>query len=174
MIVTIISSEIKQGAKGDYLSVKYLDHKDNSEHGKAVFSTLKEKWGMVINGCILELKQDATYKIIDILPPPETPPPTKPQPMPQPVQLNSSPVKPPDHTETPPTQPIGAEIGMTIKELGDLLRANLLYKVFGDEAGTNLLKWYQGRILGTTKVAFDSAKLPPIKVKEISKDDKNY
>ncbi len=79
MIVTIKSVEVKQGGRGDYLSIRYIDTKDNSEHGKAVFNTLKEKWGMITNGATLELKQDVKYNIIDILPvadklpPPVTP-----------------------------------------------------------------------------------------------------
>ncbi len=79
MIVTIKSAEVKQGGRGDYLSIRYIDTKDNSEHGKAVFNTLKEKWGMVTNGATLEFKLDTKYNITDILPvadklpPPVTP-----------------------------------------------------------------------------------------------------
>ena len=68
MIITITNTEIKTGAKGDYLYITYTDHKDNSEHRKAVFSTLKNKWGMCEVGATLELKQDAKYTVTDILP----------------------------------------------------------------------------------------------------------
>jgi len=68
MIATIKTSEIKQGAKGDYLYITYIDHKDNSEHRKAIFATLKPKWGLIVDGTTLELKQDARYNVTDILP----------------------------------------------------------------------------------------------------------
>lgn len=83
MIVTIVSSEIKQGAKGDYLYIKYIDHKDNSEHAKAIFNTLKAKWGLISYGAILELKQDAKYNVTDIIPGSENlKEPVKPEPAP--------------------------------------------------------------------------------------------
>jgi hypothetical protein len=67
-----------------------------------------------------------------------------------------------------PAPPIpGQQIGMTVKEIGDMIRANQLTKIFGHPADFNLVKWYRGQILGTTRIEFDGTKLPQFEGKEV-------
>lgn len=73
--------------------------------------------------------------------------------------------KEPMVVETTPIKPTIAPqaIGMTTKELGDMIRANKLREIFGLEASVELVKWYRGQILGTTGIPFDGSKLPSFK-----------
>ena len=59
-----------------------------------------------------------------------------------------------------PQESSGPEIGMTVKEIGDMIRTDKLKTTFGFEASVKLIEWYRARILGTTRVEFDGAKLP--------------
>ena len=56
----------------------------------------------------------------------------------------------------------GAARGMSVKELGDMMRAGLLSKIFGETIARALTVWYRGEILGITKVSFDGKDLPKI------------
>ena len=67
------------------------------------------------------------------------------------------------HEDTGQAPPAPQAVGMTTKELGDMIRAKQLIPIFGLEAGAELVKWYRGQILGTTRVPFDGDKLPKIK-----------
>jgi len=65
MIVTITMREIREGAKGDYLYIKYVTSK-GKESGKAVFNQLKDKWEMCQENATVDLKLDERYNVIDI------------------------------------------------------------------------------------------------------------
>lgn len=74
----------------------------------------------------------------------------------------SAPVTVEDLTGTPKVDEKipGQQIGMTTKEIGDMIRAGKMKSIFGVEAAVELTKWYRSQILGTTRVNFDGAKLP--------------
>ncbi len=69
----------------------------------------------------------------------------------------------PEPAPTPRSEPAPQAVGMTTKELGDMIRAGKLVEVFGSEVGSGLVVWYRGQILGTTRIEFDGAKLPKFK-----------
>ncbi len=74
--------------------------------------------------------------------------------------------KPQEQIKPPITQHAeGQRIGMTIKEIGDMIRANKLRILFGGEIGNDLVKWWRGEILGATRIPFDGSKLPKFDVK---------
>lgn len=65
--------------------------------------------------------------------------------------------------EADPTKHIpGEQIGMTVYEIGHMTRAKLLKAIFGVDAANELITWYRGQILGTTRVPFDGADLPKV------------
>ena len=68
------------------------------------------------------------------------------QPTQEAPQSKSSPVNPQSNTMTPS----GQEIGMTTKEIGDMIRANKLSVIFGEETSKKLVEWYKNRIKSTT------------------------
>ena len=75
--------------------------------------------------------------------------------------------------ERPPKTEIpGQQIGMTVKEIGDMIRQSKLKEIFGVEATIELVKWYRGQILGTTQIKFDGAKLPSF-LKEVQSAKRN-
>ena len=90
--------------------------------------------------------------------------------------LASEPVPAPDKIPKEPIppkpEPAPQAIGMTTKEIGDMIRAKYLVPIFGNEIANELIKWYQSQILGTTRVPFDSSKLPQFMVKSIEKEVK--
>ena len=47
-------------------------------------------------------------------------------------------------------KPSGQEIGMTTKEIGDMIRSEKLSAIFGAETAKELVEWYKGRIKSTT------------------------
>jgi len=49
-------------------------------------------------------------------------------------------------------KPSGQEVGMTTKEIGDMIRADKLSVIFGAEPAKELVEWYKNRIKGTTGV----------------------
>ena len=49
-------------------------------------------------------------------------------------------------------KPSGQEIGMTTKEIGDMIRAEKLSAIFGAEIAIELAEWYKARIKSTTGV----------------------
>lgn len=80
------------------------------------------------------------------------PPPRKPEPVPhQPGE------------ESLPT-PAPQAVGMMTKEIGDNIRANVLYKIFGKKIGVELIKWYRGQTLGITRIPFDGKDLPKLDI----------
>lgn len=151
MIITITEvtqAFTTQGA--EYLKVKGIS--DNKETTKAVFDNLKTKWELLQPNATLEfvmVKEGQFWNVADIKPVALPPPP-------KPTMLGQ------DQAE----KPSGQEIGMTTKELGDMIRAKYLIPIFGNEVGTELIKWYRGRILSTTRIPYDRAKLPDLKRKE--------
>jgi len=56
-------------------------------------------------------------------------------------------------TAPPLKEPAPQAVGMTTKEIGDMIRAKMLTEVFGKETAIKLLNWYKGQILSTTKVS---------------------
>ena len=54
----------------------------------------------------------------------------------------------------------GAARGMTVKEVGDMIRADRLKAVWGQIVAAKLVTWYRGEILGITKIDFDGKDLP--------------
>ena len=50
--------------------------------------------------------------------------------------------------------------GKVLKEIGDMIRAEKLWVIFGEDASNNLTVWYRGQILGTARINFDGANLP--------------
>ena len=72
----------------------------------------------------------------------------------------------PELVPQPPSAPLGPEIGMTVKEIGDMIRAGQITKLFGAKIGAELITWYRGRIISTTRIEFDGKDLPSIKPKE--------
>ena len=63
---------------------------------------------------------------------------------------------PVSHVEAPPVQKPnivtpGQEIGMTVKEIGDMLRVGQLALIFGDADARVLAEWYRLRIKSTVK-----------------------
>ncbi len=67
---------------------------------------------------------------------------------------------PPPVVTSKPTEIPGAQIGMTVKEVGDMIRADKLWVIFGEDAAKNLTVWYRGQILGTARINFDGKDLP--------------
>lgn len=65
-----------------------------------------------------------------------------------------------------PSEPAPQAVGMTTKELGDMIRTKQLMPIFGVEIGAELVGWYRSQILGTTRIPFDGAKLPKIKTEK--------
>ncbi len=63
-----------------------------------------------------------------------------PKPQSEPVQSKSTPIV-----------PSGQEVGMTTKEIGDMIRSKMLSVVFGEDA-IKLTEWYKKRIKTTTGI----------------------
>ena len=61
---------------------------------------------------------------------------------------------------SPQTPGEGAARGMSVKELGDMMRAGLLTKIFGEPVARSLTVWYRGEILAITKISVDGKDLP--------------
>lgn len=102
MNVMVTDKEIRAGAKGDYLYVKYtlLDGKSKGKQsGKAIFNQLREKWDMCQINSPINLKLDEKYNVIDILPV-ELPPPQEP-------------IKPAPHPDEPTPEEIGKMVERT-------------------------------------------------------------
>lgn len=91
----------------------------------------------------------------------ELPPPTKPSEL---LPEHQKEIK--KATQPKPNEPAPQAVGMTTKELGDMIRAKQLIPIFGVEIGAELVKWYRSQILGTTRIPFDGDKLPKIKTEE--------
>jgi benzoyl-CoA reductase/2-hydroxyglutaryl-CoA dehydratase subunit BcrC/BadD/HgdB len=71
------------------------------------------------------------------------------QPPPQAPESVRKPVEPQKNTI------VGAQVGMTVKELGDMIRAKMLTIVFGEETAKELTRWYKNQI--TTTAGIESA-----------------
>ena len=67
----------------------------------------------------------------------------------------------PQPTPQPPPNP--QAVGMMTKEIGDMIRAHELVKVFGDKIAIELVKWYRSQALGISRVDFDGKDLPEYK-----------
>jgi hypothetical protein len=170
MIVTISHNEIKKGAKGDYLYIKYITSKGR-ESGKAVFGELRNKWGLCQNGARLELKLDGApnYNVLDILkvePEDET----EVEEIPFEESSGGIPPEPKPKGKKPEAYarladsrdytPSGQEIGRCWNAIDALYIGGKLATLFGKENAEAILKHYRGVLASTLKLPVDGAKLP--------------
>ena len=65
--------------------------------------------------------------------------------------------------DVPLPPPAPQAVGMMTKEIGDMIRADMLSKIFGAEASVELVKWYRSQTLGITRIPYDGTKLPKFK-----------
>ena len=77
------------------------------------------------------------------IPPPNIPSVPTPNPVSPAVQEPRKPL------ETP-NLPSGQEVGLTTKEIGDMIRANKLTSLFGETVAMKLMEWYVNKIRKTT------------------------
>ena len=61
----------------------------------------------------------------------------------------------------------GQREGMWWKELGEIIRADQMVKMFGKENAIAIIKAYRAELLGATRIPFDGAKLPQWKKENI-------
>jgi len=154
-VIQVISTEQKPGSKGSYLEVFFRNEK-GEEHKKNIFDqTLWDlflpdawvRWHLEKEGNWWNVKKaEGVKEGIDKLK----------------ENLDES-IK---GQKDKPTEPAPQAVGMTTKELGDMIRSKQLIPIFGVEVGAELVKWYRSQILGTTRIPFDGAKLPKIIQKE--------
>ena len=138
---------------------------------------LKEKWPLLEEGSAIKLifgeftnASGVKFPFVedfelvkDGLPPSTTP-------MPPVAVVNDT---------TPKTPPAPQAVGMTTKEIGDMIRKGaeaggvtaILSTIFGKETALELVRWYRSQILGTTRILFDGAKLPQFKVEDKAKEE---
>lgn len=154
-IVTITEAEELKSTKGKYLKVKTVD-----SEGKPWTYTIfdSEDWTPYKQNAtlIINWRKEGNFRRIEsakVVSGDALPPEVKPEP---PSSPDDKDVK---VSVRPPNIP-GQQVGMVTKELGDLIRSDKVFFVFGEEAGRNLISWYRTQILGTTQVAHDGAKLP--------------
>lgn len=65
-----------------------------------------------------------------------------------------------DDTRPPPAP---QAVGMMTKEIGDMIRAEMLGKIFGAKIAVELTKWYRSQTLGITRIPYDGKDLPVFK-----------
>ena len=53
-------------------------------------------------------------------------------------------------------------VGMTTKEVGDMIRAKFIKTIFGDKIGCELIRWYRIQILGNSRLIHDPKDLPDL------------
>jgi hypothetical protein len=58
-------------------------------------------------------------------------------------------------------EPAPQAVGMTVKQVYEMIRDKTLEPIFGREAAGELVQWYRSQILGTTRISFNGADLPP-------------
>lgn len=134
------------------------------------YTTLAEGAGLIEPGSTIEIsnmdKNDRgqeSFKKFAILSGEQTPAgaqtaPTAPQAdeKPPPAQkVNSS-----SPETNRPREINGQAIGMTTKEIGDMMRANILSAIFGKIIAASLTTWYRSKILAITRIAHDGKDLP--------------
>lgn len=159
-IIVVDHTEQKTAKNGTaYLEVVDKEGKKQSVFDQGLWQVFQDgraiKLGLEKEGTFWNLKM--ATRVEDELPPPVTP------------KMPADAPKPTAYAEkapTPATQVSGQEVGMTMKEVRELYRDKMLAPLFGQEVAFELIKWYRGRILGTTRVPFDGAKLPTLKTKE--------
>ena len=142
MIVNITHREIREGAKGDYLYIKYVTAK-GKESGKAVFSQLRDKWDLCQENASVDLILDEKYNVTDINPI-ETPPPIEPKLRPEDEKIVEDAIKP---------QPSGPEVGLWWKQLGDDLRSGHIDKT--TPQGKLLRAAYFAQMFSVLKIKID-------------------
>jgi len=168
MIVTIKSITTEHGDYGEYRKVTGIDDK-GKEVTKNVGDRFQDKWDLLQEGATLDFKmtqKDKKWYIADIIPITESlPSPTKSTILPEHQAEIDKAIGEATVIKKLPEIP-GQEIGMTVKEIGDMIRTEKLVALFGLEATVELVKWYRGRILATTRIPYDGSKLPDFKKKE--------
>ena len=83
----------------------------------------------------------------------ETIHPIHPSTVPQPVRVEAPPA-------LKPQEPAPQAVGMLIKEIGEHIRTNTLFDIFGETVGNSLIMWYRSQVLGITRITFDGKDLP--------------
>ena len=163
MIVTITKVEKVVGDYGEYVKVTGVDG-NGKETFKNVSSKFTDKWELLKEHATIDfkmVKKDNKWAIADIIPIGEQIHAAEPPPPPEAPK--------PEGSETqraswgPPKTIPGQQIGMTVKEVGDMIRSKSLVSTFGLDAANELLTWYRGQIIGTTGIVFDGEKFPKYK-----------
>ncbi len=127
---------------------------------------LKAKWGLLKEGVAIkftmrdfttpdQVKIPFVFDIATV----ELPPAKEPAPLLEEHQKEiDKAVEGGKELEKPPPAP--QAVGMWTKEIGDMIRANMLMVIFGKVIGTALMKWYRQQGLGITRIEFDGKDLP--------------
>lgn len=77
----------------------------------------------------------------------------------EPVKPEPVPPQPGEELPAPAPQ----AVGMLTKEIGDMIRAEMLGKIFGPKIAVELTKWYRSQALGITRIPYDGKDLPVFK-----------
>lgn len=85
--------------------------------------------------------------------------------LPEAEKLESPPLQSGEEAvEIPKTAPAPQAVGMITKEIGDMMRAEMLSQIFGKKVAIELTKWYRSQTLGITRINYDGKDLPEYKV----------
>lgn len=68
-----------------------------------------------------------------------------------------------DQAKASVAPPAPQAVGMMTKEIGDMIRAEMLAKIFGAKIAVELTKWYRSQALGITRINYDGKNLPVFK-----------
>jgi len=145
MKIIVSSTEMVKGDYGEYLKVNYKD-KNGKEAHRNIGIHWERWWGEFTKGRLIELKyrQDDNNKwILQEIIPAE---------LPDKSSEENPLVKHAIKEGAVIDKPSGQEVGMTTKEIGDMIRADKLSVIFGAEPAKELVEWYKNRIKGTTGV----------------------
>ncbi len=119
---------------------------------------LKEKWPLLVGGTTIEIEWGVynekpfvrDFKVVAEAGQVAELPSQKPDSLP-----------PQPGEELPPPAP--QAVGMMTKEIGDMMRAEMLGKIFGAKIAVELTKWYRSQALGITRIPYEGKDLPVFK-----------
>jgi hypothetical protein len=77
------------------------------------------------------------------------------------TKTDKPPYKPKPEYRGRDDEPAPQAVGMTVKQVYEMIRDKTLEPIFGREAAGELVQWYRSQILGTTRISFNGADLPP-------------
>lgn len=157
MQIIVSNTELMEGDYGEYLKVTYKD-KNGKESFRNIGAHFKDRWSEFTQGRMIELKyrkgENDKWILQEIIP----------------AQLSEQPSNAPQSKSEPLKEesnkllqhaikegavidkPSGQEVGMTTKEIGDMIRADKLSVLFGAETAKKIAEWYMNRIKSTTGV----------------------